>query len=239
MRRFVWAVVAVACVVEPAFAQSPWIAEARIGGAWLDGSSDTTTGGAFRNGVVHDVDFGAGYSAGVFVGRRMSPHWSAGISFDHVAADASWSTTFPPTAMFFETTTGFTADASSEVLMLDVRREFPLGSDRLSLVAEAGAGVALNKLENVEERFPLQFGNVFSNPKDGYSTELAAKASLALACKLTDKIDLQVGGSYMRLGEFATGRSRTLLPGLGQEVIGPYRLKAQGFGAQAGLSVHF
>lgn len=236
--------------VSPAFADPSWFVEARVGPSWIEGNSNTTNGGAIFGGgqfggeVVSNVDFRTGYSVGGTIGRSFGRDWSAGVSFDHMQADVFYTVTLPNFFNIKYTTVGA---ASSNLILLDLRRKFPITS-RLSISATVGAGAAANRTKNMVaqiNRFhplvPLRLLNVTLEGDN--ITQFAARGAISSEFSLTQRMVIQLGGSIFRLGNFKVigPTSPAFAPPL--TVGGPtepfHELSAWGFGANVGLLGHF
>jgi hypothetical protein len=147
--------------------------------------------------------------------------------------------TFPP---LISPATGFAGEAVSNVVMLDLRRAFPLAGGRASLLADLGAGLARNELNNVLESVRELGALPFAKLADGAEAQFAARGALGLSIPVSSRVAFNAGASVFRLGSFKTGSSRspTTVPNpVPTGPITPYELRVWDAGLSAGVVVAF
>ncbi len=224
----------IACASAEA-ADGDWFVGVDGGFVWLEGTSDTTNGGAAfgGGGTVSQVDLDSATTYGGLLGRRIGGGWALAVSYDHVDADVSFIANY---AALPGSPSAFSGEVDSDVVMLNAIYSAPLSlsNPRWSIHVGAGVGVALNTMDVTEDFF------VFNGVPDrtiagGDNTSFAARGTLGLGYALDECWALHGSASIFTLGNFETGASRSAPV----EPIGPYEVDAWGYGLTLGLSARF
>lgn len=220
----------------PAIAQDQagtggFFADVNAGGVFRSGTSSTTNGGESRTGVVSGVRFSEAFAIGGHLGYRLNPEWSAFVSYDHVSGDANWDVDFQLAG-----TSNFKANAASNIFLGNVAYSHALDT-ATSLTIGAGAGVSVNALGRAEESHVIHGHYATVDAQTIVSP--AVRASIGIAHRIAPQVSLGLNASISYLGAFESGSARDY-PGLGRQVIGPYRLSdVSGAAITASLKASF
>lgn len=216
-------------------ADGDWFVGVGGGFAWLEGSSDTTNGGAAfgGGGTVSNVDFDSASTYGALLGRRVGGGWALALSYDHVGADVSFIANFAAAPGL---PSAFAGEVDSDIVMLNAIYSAPLstGNPRWSIHAGAAAGVALNTMSVTEDFFPFN-GVPDQTLAEGDNTSFAARGTLGIGYALDECWALHGSASIFTLGDFETGATRS--PPVSP--ITPYEVDAWGYGLTFGLTARF
>ncbi len=219
-----------AAAVTPATA-GDWFVSAGAGIDQIQGSSDTTTGGAVwaGDGTAHNVKFGGAYSFDATIGRRIADNWSLGLTYRRLEADIDFDASFTCCGM-----TWYFGEVTSDLVLLNAIYSASLSSDgRWGFETSVGAGVALNRLDLFEDFGPDGIADMTIESAD--TTEFALRASMGLRYALNESWAVHADVSLFDLGSYKTGDSRSAPA----EPIGPYEIDAWGYGIGLGTSVRF
>lgn len=209
-----------------------WFVTGGVSIVQLQGSSDTTTGGAVfgGGGTAHNVSFGSSYAFDAMIGRNIIDTWSLGLSYNHLETDVDFYASFPccDASRYF-------GNATSDIIMLNAIYSAPLWDlKRWNVHAAAGVGVALNELD-VYEDFPAWDGIPDMDVEKGDRSDLALKASLGVSYAVGGPWGLYANVSLFDIGAFETGDTRSAP----LEDIGPYKLDTWGYSLGIGASARF
>lgn len=216
-------------------AEGDWFFGAGGGIAWLEGSSDTTNGGAAfgGGGTVTDVEFDDVSTYGALLGRRIGDGWAVAISYDHVDADVSFVANYAALPL---DPSAFSGNAKSEVLMLNALYSGLLSTtdSDWSFHLSAAAGVAINSLD-VTEDFNVWDGVPDVALASGDTNDFAARGTAGIGYAFAERWAVHGSASIFTLGTFETGSTRRAP----LETITPYEVDAWGFGLTIGITKRF
>jgi opacity protein-like surface antigen len=221
-----------AIALAPAAAANDWFVAADTSIDQLQGSSDTTTGGAVwaGDGTVHNVKFGDAYSFGAMIGRRIAENWALGVSYRHLEADVDFYANFTCCAA-----SRYIGETMSDLFLVNAIYSAPLSGDgRWMFQTTVGAGVALNELDLWEDFDPWD-GVADMTIERGDTSELTLRASAGLSYALDERWAVHAQAFLFDLGSFETGDTRSAP----SEPIGSYELDAWGYGVGLGVSARF
>ncbi|MGF0537907.1 outer membrane beta-barrel protein [Agrobacterium sp. ES01] len=177
-----------------------WFTDINAGAAFISGDSDTTTGGRDGDGIVSKVKFDDEFVVGGRIGYRFSDPLAVFISYDYLGSNVSWAGTFPGGPAYFD------GRAISNIVLANVSYGYNI-TENTRLNATAGAGVAINQLNDIDEA-SFKGATPYANLDDGTHTSFAGRAGLELQHNVTESLSLNLGANISYLGSYESGNGR-------------------------------
>lgn len=184
--------------------------------AFRSGTTRTTDGGAGGAGIGSGVRFSEAFAIGGQLGYRLSPEWSAYLSYDHVSGDVSWRADFPDGSA-----SEFNGKAASNIFLGNVAYSHAF-AEATRLTLGLGAGVAVNSLNKVAEIEPGVGPYAWVDAHTAVSP--SARISIGVEHQLSSQVSIGLGASISYIGNFATGNVRDFGGPGGREAINPYTI---------------